>query len=83
MPLYVRYGDEAEAFTPILGQILSRWPTSQNRPACLDITVHAHVFGRPYGIIELIKSLKLARRFEAIARLTNHSELAGLYASRA
>lgn len=82
MPLYVRYGNEPEAFTRILGRILSYWPTSQTRPACLDITVHAHVFGRPYGIIELTESLKLARRFEAIARLTNHSELAGMYASR-
>jgi peptidoglycan/xylan/chitin deacetylase (PgdA/CDA1 family) len=79
MPLYIRYGNEPEAFTRILGRLLSNWPTSQNRPACLDITVHAHVFGRPYGIIELIESLKIARRFATIAQLTNHSELAGLY----
>jgi len=80
MPLYVRYGNEPEAFTRILGRLLSHWPTAQGRPACLDITVHAHVFGRPYGIIELIESLRLARRHEAIARITNHRELTALFA---
>lgn len=82
MPLYVRYGNEPEAFTRILGRLLSHWPNSPRRPACLDITVHAHVFGRPYGIVELIESLKLARRFDSIAQLTNHSELAGLCTKR-
>lgn len=82
MPLYIRYGNEPEAFTKILGRMLSNWPTPQTRPACLDITVHAHVFGRPYGIVELVESLKLARRFETIARLTNHAELAGMCVSR-
>ena len=78
MPLYVRYGNEPEAFTRILDRLLSAWPLAPSRPACLDITVHAHVFGRPYGLIELRKSLELARRFEALARLTTHKDLSDL-----
>ncbi|MFG1189795.1 polysaccharide deacetylase family protein [Xanthobacter autotrophicus] len=80
MPLYIRYGNEPRAFTQILERLLSQWPDAPKRPCCLDITVHAHVFGRPYGIIELIESLRLARRYEALARLTTHAELAALCA---
>ena len=79
MPLYIRYGAQPEAFTQILGRLLSRWPDLGPRPTCLDITVHAHVFGRPYGIIELLDSLRLARRHGASARLTNHRELASFF----
>jgi len=80
MPLYVRYGNEPNAFTRILERLLSRWPDAVNRPCCLDITIHAHVFGRPYGIIEFIEALRLARRYEAVAGLTTHRELAVLFA---
>jgi hypothetical protein len=77
MPLYVRYGNEPEAFTRILGRILAGWPDLAPRPACLDITVHAHVFGRPYGAIEFSRSIALARACPE-AWLTTHEELAGL-----
>lgn len=80
MPLYIRYGNEPKAFSHILARLLSQWPDAAKRPCCLDITVHAHMFGRPYGIIELIESLRLARRYEALARLTTHAELAALCA---
>lgn len=79
MPLYVRYGNAPSAFSGILERILSHWPTSQQRPCCLDITVHAHVFGRPYGIIELAEALRIARANDAIAHLTTHADLAALY----
>lgn len=81
MPLYVRYGNEPEAFTRILGRILDRWGAIGNRPACLDVTVHAHVFGRPYGLIELKESLASVKRCAA-AWLTDHARLAGLAAGR-
>lgn len=77
MPLYVRYGNEPEAFTRILARILAGWPALAARPACLDITVHAHVFGRPYGAIELSRSIALAKEC-AQAWLTHHAELADL-----
>ena len=79
MPLYVRYGNEPEAFTRILARILAGWSQLAARPACLDITVHAHVFGRPYGAVELLRSLAIAQGC-AQAWLTTHEELAGLAA---
>jgi hypothetical protein len=46
--------------------------------ACLDITVHAHIFGRPYGAIALLDSLALVRRHHH-CWLTDHAHLADLY----
>ena len=53
MPLYVRYGNEPAAFTAVLRRLLDGWTQPHNPPGCLDVTVHAHVFGRPFGAIEL------------------------------
>jgi peptidoglycan/xylan/chitin deacetylase (PgdA/CDA1 family) len=78
MPLYVRYGNEPDAFTRTLERIVEGWPALGNPFACLDITVHAHVFGRPYGAIALLDSLALVQR-NAACWLTNHAELVALY----
>jgi len=78
MPLYVRYGNEPEAFTRTLARIVEGWPALGSPFACLDITVHAHVFGRPYGAIAFLESLALVQR-DASCWLTNHAELAALY----
>jgi hypothetical protein len=77
MPLYVRYGNEPDAFTRTLARIVEGWDRLGNPAACLDITVHAHVFGRPYGAIALLDSLALARRHEH-CWLTDHAQLAQL-----
>jgi peptidoglycan/xylan/chitin deacetylase (PgdA/CDA1 family) len=82
MPLYVRYGNEPEAFTRTLARIVEGWPALGNPFACLDITVHAHVFGRPYGAIAFMESLALVQR-DASCWLTNHAELAAVYADAA
>ena len=74
MPLYVRYGNEPAAFTATFERIVNEWPASAS-PFCLDITVHAHVFGRPYGAIEFAKTLAFARRAERVW-LTDHATLA-------
>lgn len=79
MPLYVRYGSEPEAFTRTLERIVSNWPRLGRPVGCLDITVHAHVFGRPMGAIEFMNSLEVARRYAEWAWLTDHRALAGLY----
>lgn len=79
MPLYIRYGSEPEAFTRILGRIVESWRAIGNRPGCLDITVHAHVFGRPMGAIEFKQSLDLVRQRSDVAWLTHHQALAGLF----
>lgn len=78
VPLYVRYGNEPSAFTNILSTILEGWGTIGNPAGCLDITVHAHVFGRPMGAIIFKRALMIAKQTE-IAWMTNHSELANLY----
>jgi len=78
MPLYVRYGSEPEAFTRILERILSNWPRLGRPAGCLDITVHAHVFGRPIGAIEFLNSLEVARRYGDWVWLTDHRALADL-----
>ena len=78
MPLYIRYGAEPEAFTRILERIVTNWPRLGRPAGCLDITVHAHVFGRPFGAIEFLNCLEAARRYEDWAWLTDHRTLAGL-----
>ena len=78
MPLYVRYGAEPEAFTRILERIVGNWPRLGRPAGCLDITVHAHVFGRPFGAIEFMNCLEAARRYEEWAWLTDHRRLAAL-----
>ncbi len=81
MPLYVRYGNEPDAFTRTLTKIVEGWSRLGNPRACLDITVHAHVFGRPYGALALLDSLAVVKR-NAHCWLTNHAELAELWAAR-
>jgi hypothetical protein len=81
MPLYVRYGNEPEAFTRILQRILENVAEIPRTAFCLDLTVHAHVFGRPYGAIEFAKSLELAKQHQARAWLTNHGQLADVFST--
>jgi peptidoglycan/xylan/chitin deacetylase (PgdA/CDA1 family) len=80
MPLSVRYGNEPEAYTRTVARILEGWPRIARRPACLDITVHAHVYGRPMGAIEFARSLDLVREHSAFAWLTEHDALGRLFA---
>lgn len=82
MPLSVRYGDAPEAYTARLKHILEGWPGLASRAACLDLTVHAHVYGRPQGAIEFARSLELASRFSDRAWLTHHEDLAKLFAAQ-
>lgn len=77
MPIYVRYGNEPEAFARILERIVAGWPRLGLPFACLDITVHAHVFGRPYGALAFMDALDAARRAEW-CWMTNHAALAAL-----
>ena len=78
MPLYVRYGNEPDAFTRTLTKIVEGWPRLGSPFACLDITVHAHVFGRPYGALAFLDSLAVVKRSPQ-CWLTNHAELATLW----
>ena len=78
MPMSVRYGNEPEAYTSSLKRILKHWPALERRPACLDLTVHAHVFGRPFGAIEFAQSLA-AVQDDKHAFLTEHDALAAMF----
>ena len=82
MPLYIRYGNEPEAFTRILSRVLENADTISRRPFCLDLTVHAHVFGRPFGAIEFARSLAVAQEHQATTWLTDHATLADQFSGR-
>jgi hypothetical protein len=75
MPLYVRYGNEPEAFPRTFARILDGWERIGSPYACIDLTVHAHVFGRPYGAIAFLEALDLAAR-DPRCWITHHAELA-------
>ena len=79
MPLSVRYGNEPEAYSRTVARILEGWPSLPPRPACLDLTVHAHVYGRPMGAIEFARSLQLVKD-DSLAWLTEHDALGDLFA---
>ena len=81
MPLSVRYGNEPESFSRITGRILDGWHDLPPRPACLDLTVHAHVYGRPMGAIEFARSLALVREHDGVAFLTDHDALGTMFAA--
>jgi hypothetical protein len=82
MPLYVRYGNEPDAFTRTLTKIVEGWSRLGSPHACLDITVHAHVFGRPYGALAFLDALAVVQR-NPHCWLTNHAQLAGIWAKQA
>ena len=77
LPMAIRYGNEPEAFTRTLERIVGNW-SMLGKAACLDVTVHAHLFGRPAGAIEFAKSLDVVRNHGDVAWLTHHAELARL-----
>lgn len=76
VPLHVKHGNEPEAFVKILDSILVGWKDFQ-KPMCLDMTVHAHVFGRPPGVMVMKQAIKRTQQCTD-AWLTNHAELAQL-----
>jgi len=80
MPLYVRYGSEPQAYSRIFERIVANWQGIGGRPGCIDLTVHAHVFGRPFGLIELQSAIDVAR-FHPWLWLTDHARLAALCAA--
>ena len=83
MPLSVRYGNEPEAFTRILANVLEGWAElTPVRPACMDVTVHAHVYGRPFGAIAFARSLALLAAHEAKVWTTNHDVLGRMFAAQ-
>ena len=79
MPLSVRYGQEPDAFPRLFEKIVAGWPRLGARPGCIDVTVHAHVFGRPAGALAFIEALDIAKRYAEWSWLTDHAALAALW----
>ena len=79
MPLSVRYGQEAGAFPRTLEAIVAGWPRLGGRPGCVDVTVHAHVYGRPAGALAFIEALDVVKRYSEWAWLTDHAALAEMW----
>jgi peptidoglycan/xylan/chitin deacetylase (PgdA/CDA1 family) len=77
-PLLVRYGNEPDAFVRTLKAILDGWSDIGSPPACLDITAHAHVFGRPAGAMAFKSALRLAQQ-SPLGWMTHHAEIAELH----
>ena len=49
MPLVVRYGNPHRAYFQVFQELFERLYQAEPAPTFLDVTVHAHVFGRPLG----------------------------------
>jgi peptidoglycan/xylan/chitin deacetylase (PgdA/CDA1 family) len=76
LPLYMRYGNPPQAYSDILKRIVDKYDTIGSPPAVLDITAHAHVFGRPAGAIEFKAAIEAVMNVDWIW-MTTHEELAG------
>lgn len=81
MPMSVRYGNAPDAYTATLKRILKHWPDLKPRPACLDLTVHAHVFGRPFGAIEFANAIALVQK-DKHAFATEHDALGAMFGAQ-
>ena len=63
LPLYVRYGNSPRTMLEVFEDSLDALRRDQDRAASVDVTVHAHVFGRPSGawvyerILERVRDL--------------------------
>ena len=76
LPHAVRYGNEPATYLSTLEALVERYPETSARPACMDITVHAHVYGRPAGAIAFSQALAFVKGKKRTAFLTDHQTLA-------
>jgi len=76
-PLCIRYGNEPDMFVRVLKSMLDGWHEIRSPAACLDLTAHAHVFGRPAGAIAFKQAIRLGQR-NGHSWLTQHAELAAI-----
>ena len=75
LPLYMRYGNPPQAYSDVLKRIVEKYDTIGRPPAVIDITAHAHVFGRPYGAIEFRAAIEAVMNVDWVW-MTTHQELA-------
>ena len=77
LPIYMRYGNPPQAYSDTLKRIIEGYASIGSPPAVLDITAHAHVFGRPFGAIEFYEAIAAVKDIDWVW-MTTHEELAGL-----
>jgi peptidoglycan/xylan/chitin deacetylase (PgdA/CDA1 family) len=77
-PLCIRYGHSPDAFVHTLQAILDGWPEIRSPFACIDLTAHTHVFGRPAGAIAFKQAIRLAQA-SALTWMTTHAELSEIF----
>lgn len=77
LPLYMRHGALPEAFSATLKRIVDKYDTIGRPHSVIDITAHAHVFGRPFGAIEFKAAIEAVKDIDWVW-MTTHEELAGL-----
>lgn len=77
LPLYMRFGNPPEVYSATLKRIVEKYDSIGSPPAVIDITAHAHVFGRPYGAIEFKAAIDLVKDLDWVW-MTTHQELAAL-----
>ncbi|HMK82198.1 MAG TPA: polysaccharide deacetylase family protein [Candidatus Bathyarchaeia archaeon] len=78
MPMYVRYGNPPNTYTQVLRRVLEGWYSKHDDVGCFDVTVHAHVFGRPYGAVEFEEALDMITSLKWIW-IPTHEEMSQLY----
>jgi len=59
--LHIGMGNPVQAYSDTLARALTRWYSRNQEPACLDVTVHAHIFGRPIGAAEFEMALEIVQ----------------------
>ncbi|MCZ6838012.1 MAG: polysaccharide deacetylase family protein [Alphaproteobacteria bacterium] len=77
LPLYMRFGNPPEVYSATLKRIVENYHSIGSPPAVIDITAHAHVFGRPFGAIEIKAAIDLVKDLDWVW-MTTHQELAAL-----
>ena len=77
LPLYMRFGNPPEFYSATLKRIVENYSSIGSPPAVIDITAHAHVFGRPFGAIEIKAAIDIVKDLDWVW-MTTHQELAGL-----
>lgn len=66
LPLHVRHGQLPDQFVATVRGVVDGWFATHEESGCLDVTVHAHVFGRPLGAAAFEAALSVIRSHEWI-----------------
>jgi hypothetical protein len=60
LPFHMRYGNPPGLLKDAFREILQRFRTGEQGACYIDVTAHAHVFGRPYGAAVFQELIALA-----------------------